>query len=28
VPQLAPLLGMAVVTVVLGAIAVRSFRWE
>ena len=27
-PQLAPLLGMAVVTVVLGAIAVRSFRWE
>jgi ABC-2 type transport system permease protein len=27
-PQLGPLLGMAVVTVVLGAIAVRSFRWE
>ena len=27
-PQLAPLLGMAVVTVVLGAIAVRTFRWE
>src|SRR5207342_3786881 len=27
-PQVAPLLGMAVLTVVLGAIAVRSFRWE
>ncbi len=27
-PQLAPLLGMAIVTVVLGTIAVRSFRWE
>jgi ABC-2 type transport system permease protein len=27
-PQLPPLLGMAIVTVVLGTIAVRSFRWE
>ena len=27
-PQLAPLVGMAIVTVVLGALAVRSFRWE
>ena len=27
-PQLAPLFGMAIVTVLLGAIAVRSFRWE
>jgi ABC-2 type transport system permease protein len=26
--QLAPLLGMAVVTVVLGTLAVRTFRWE
>jgi ABC-2 type transport system permease protein len=28
VPQVGPLLGMAVITVVLGAIAVRTFRWE
>jgi hypothetical protein len=27
-PQLAPLVGMALVTVVLGALAVRAFRWE
>jgi len=27
-PQLGPLVGLAVVTVVLGAIAVRAFRWE
>jgi ABC-2 type transport system permease protein len=27
-PQLAPLLGMAIVTVVIGALAVRLFRWE
>jgi ABC-2 type transport system permease protein len=27
-PQVAPLLGMAAVTIVLGAVAVRSFRWE
>ncbi len=27
-PQLGPLLGMAVVTVALGALAVRAFRWE
>ena len=27
-PQLAPLVGMAVLTVVLGAVAVRVFRWE
>ena len=27
-PQLAPLAGMAVVTVVLGSLAVRLFRWE
>jgi ABC-2 type transport system permease protein len=27
-PQLLPLAGMAIITVVLGAIAVRSFRWE
>ena len=27
-PQLAPLLGMAIFTVVIGAVAVRLFRWE
>ena len=27
-PQLAPLAGMAILTVVLGAVAVRIFRWE
>ncbi len=27
-PQVAPLLGMALLTVVLGALAVRLFRWE
>jgi ABC-2 type transport system permease protein len=27
-PQLAPLAGMAIVTVVVGAVAVRLFRWE
>ncbi len=27
-PQLAPLLGMAIVTVVAGSLAVRLFRWE
>ena len=27
-PQLAPLLGMTLITVVLGALAVRLFRWE
>ncbi len=27
-PQLPPLIGMAIITVVLGAVAVRSFRWE
>ena len=27
-PQLAPLLGMAVLTVVVGSVAVRLFRWE
>ncbi len=27
-PQLAPLLGMAVLTVVVGSLAVRLFRWE
>jgi ABC-2 type transport system permease protein len=27
-PQLAPLLGMAIVTIVVGAVAVRLFRWE
>ena len=27
-PQLLPLIGMAIITVVLGAVAVRSFRWE
>jgi ABC-2 type transport system permease protein len=28
VPQVTPLLGMAVITVVIGAVAVRLFRWE
>ncbi len=27
-PQLAPLLGMAAITAVVGAVAVRAFRWE
>jgi hypothetical protein len=27
-PQVAPLLGMALLTVVLGGLAVRLFRWE
>jgi ABC-2 type transport system permease protein len=27
-PQLAPLLGMAALTIVLGALAIRLFRWE
>ena len=27
-PQLGPLVGMAIITVVLGALAVRLFRWE
>ena len=27
-PQLAPLLGMAVLTVLVGSLAVRVFRWE
>jgi len=27
-PQLAPLAGMAILTIVLGAVAVRIFRWE
>jgi ABC-2 type transport system permease protein len=27
-PQIAPLVGMAVVTIVVGSVAVRLFRWE
>jgi hypothetical protein len=27
-PELAPLFGMALITIVLGTFAVRLFRWE